>query len=53
MEHIPIYFNDDLRSVEVLEDNEKTLIHQNSAIGELLRLLVLHQHQQRDRKLDE
>ena len=48
-EHEPIALNDDFSftlKLEVLEDDDKTLISQNMGIGELLRLLVLQQRQQ-------
>jgi hypothetical protein len=32
--------------VEVFEDDEKTLVHQNSGLGELLRMLLLQNHVQ-------
>jgi len=50
IEHTHITLNDDFSfslEIEVLEDEEKTLISQNKGIGELLRLLVLQQHQQK------
>jgi len=46
-DHTPIDMNDDFSftlKVEVLEDDEKTLIQQNSGLGELMRLLLLQQH---------
>ena len=48
MEHSYITLNDDFSftlKIEVLEDDEKTLVSQNTGIGELLRLLLLQQHQ--------
>ena len=47
-EHGRITLNDDFiftLKVEVLEDDEKTLVSQNSGLGELLKLLVLQNHQ--------
>ena len=47
-EHGRITLNDDFSftlKVEVLEDDEKTLVSQNSGLGELLKLLVLQNHQ--------
>ena len=48
-EHETIYLNDDFSftlKLEVLEDDEKVLISQNTGIGELLKLLILQQHTQ-------
>jgi hypothetical protein len=48
-EHETIYLNDDFSftlKLEVLEDDEKVLISQNTGIGELLKLLILQQHSQ-------
>jgi hypothetical protein len=36
--------------IEVLEDDEKTLIEQNRGLGELLKLLVLQNRVESDRK---
>lgn len=50
-EHEPIALNDEFSftlKIEVLEDDEKTLVNQNSGIGELLKLLILQQHQGRN-----
>ena len=47
--HNVIALNDDFSftlKVEVVEDDEKTLVAQNSGLGELLKLMVLQQHQQ-------
>ena len=47
VEHGKITLNDDFSftmKVEVFEDDEKTLLQQNSGLGELLRLLVLQNH---------
>jgi hypothetical protein len=52
-EHGIITLNDDFSftlKVEVYEDDEKTLISQNTGLGELLRLLVLQNHVNNDRK---
>ena len=49
VEHGKITLNDDFSftmKVEVFEDDEKTLLHQNSGLGELLRLLVLQNHKE-------
>ena len=49
IDHEAITLNDDFSftlKIEVMEDDEKTMVEQNSGIGELLRLLVLQQHQQ-------
>ena len=49
IDHTTITLNDEFSftlKIEVLEDDEKTMVEQNSGIGELLRLLVLQQHQQ-------
>ena len=49
VEHKPIVLNDDFSftlKIEVVEDDEKTLVEQNSGLGELLRLLVMQQHHQ-------
>ena len=46
-DNTPIDLNDDFSftlKIEVLEDDEKTLIQQNSGLGELMRLLLLQQH---------
>jgi len=46
-EHGIIALNDDFSftlKVEVYEDDEKTLVSQNSGLGELLKLLVLQNH---------
>ena len=46
-EHGIITLNDDFSftlKVEVYEDDEKTLVSQNSGLGELLKLLVLQNH---------
>ena len=56
MEHSYIALNDDFSftlKIEVLEDDEKTLILQNTGIGELLKLLLLQQHQQQLKKSGE
>ena len=48
-EHNTITLNDDFSftlKLEVLEDDEKVLISQNTGIGELLKLLILQQHTQ-------
>eukprot|EP01050_Picozoa_sp_SAG11_P015335 SAG11_NODE_1978_length_3972_cov_45.154144_2_plen_305_part_00 len=47
MEHNDIELNDDYSftlKLEILEDDERTLVNQNTAIGELLRTLLLQQH---------
>jgi hypothetical protein len=52
-EHGVINLNDDFSftlKVEVYEDGEKTLISQNSGLGELLRLLLLQNQVLNDRK---
>ena len=49
VEHGKITLNDDFSftmKVEVFEDDEKTLLQQNSGLGELLRLLVLQNHKE-------
>ncbi len=49
VEHGRITLNDDFSftmKVEVFEDDEKTLVHQNSGLGELLRMLLLQNHVQ-------
>ena len=49
VEHGIIQLNDEFSftmKVEVFEDDEKTLVHQNSGLGELLRLLLLQNHVQ-------
>ena len=49
VEHESIVLNDEFSftlKVEVVEDDEKTLVEQNSGLGELLRLLVMQQHHQ-------
>ena len=46
-EHGIISLNDDFSftlKVEVFEDDEKTLVHQNSGLGELMRLMLLQGH---------
>ena len=48
MEHSYITLNDDFSftlKIEIVEDDEKTLISQNTGLGELLKLLLLQQHQ--------
>ena len=52
-EHGIIALNDDFSftlKVEVYEDDEKTLISQNSGLGELLKLLIFQNHVNGDRK---
>jgi len=52
-EHGGIELNDDFSltlKVEVYEDDEKTLVHQNSGLGELMRLMLLQNHVINDRK---
>ena len=47
VEHNEIELNDDYSftlKLEILEDDERTLVNQNTAIGELLRTLLLQQH---------
>ena len=46
VEHNPIILNDDFSmtlKIEVLEDDEKVMLSQNTGIGELLKLLLLQQ----------
>ena len=46
-EHGVVDLNDDFSftlKVEVYEDDEKTLVSQNSGLGELLRLMLLQNH---------
>ena len=53
IDHEAITLNDDFSftlKIEVMEDDEKTMVEQNSGIGELLRLLVLQQHHQMTRQ---
>ena len=55
VEHGTIALNDDFSftmKVEVFEDDEKTLVHQNSGLGELLRLLLLQNHVSQGRAED-
>ena len=52
-EHGVITLNDDFSftlKVEVYEDDERTLVHQNSSLGELLRLMLLQHHVFEDKK---
>ena len=52
-EHGVITLNDDFSvtlKVEVFEDDERTLVHQNSGLGELLRLMLLQHHVFEDKK---
>jgi hypothetical protein len=52
-EHGVITLNDDFSftlKVEVYEDDERTLVHQNSGLGELLRLMLLQHHVFEDKK---
>eukprot|EP01044_Picomonas_judraskeda_P005452 COSAG03_NODE_515_length_7268_cov_2.448598_5_plen_75_part_00 len=52
-EHGAITLNDDFSftlKIEVLEDDEKTLIEQNRGLGELLKLLVLQNRVESDKK---
>ena len=56
MEHTYITLNDDFSftlKIEVVEDDEKTLISHNTGIGELLKLMLLqnHQHHQQHQQL--
>ena len=47
VEHGIITLNDDFSftmKVEVYEDDEKTLVSQNSGLGELMRLMLLQHH---------
>ena len=55
-EHGIITLNDDFSftlKVEVYEDDEKTLVSQNSGLGELLKLMILQNHVNGDRKTKE
>ena len=50
-DHDPVSLNDDFSftlKVEVIEDDEKIMKTQNAALGELLRLLVLQNHVNRN-----
>ena len=52
-EHGIISLNDDFSftlKVEVYEDDEKTLVSQNSGLGELMRLMLLQKHVFEDKK---
>ena len=47
LEHNDIELNDDFSftlKLEIIEDDERRLVSQNTAIGELLRTLLLQQH---------
>ena len=47
LEHNDIELNDDFSftlKLEIIEDDERQLVNQNTAIGELLRTLLLQQH---------
>ena len=53
VEHGIISLNDDFSftmKVEVYEDDEKTLVSQNSGLGELMRLMLLQHHVFEDKK---
>ena len=53
VEHGIITLNDDFSftmKVEVYEDDEKTLVSQNSGLGELMRLMLLQHHVFEDKK---
>ena len=55
-EHGIITLNDDFSftlKVEVFEDDEKTLVSQNSGLGELMRLMLLQHHVFEDKKLED
>lgn len=55
-EHGIIELNDDFSftlKVEIYEDDEKTLVSQNSGLGELMRLMLLQNHVINDRKSGE
>ena len=44
-------WKDGFQDIEVIEDDEKTLISQNTGIGELLKLMLLQHHQQHQQQL--
>eukprot|EP01051_Picozoa_sp_SAG22_P017947 SAG22_NODE_2893_length_2120_cov_98.588817_2_plen_303_part_00 len=47
LEHNDIELNDDFSftlKIEIIEDDERLIVNQNTAIGELLRTLLLQQH---------
>ena len=56
VEHGIITLNDDFSftlKVEVFEDDEKTLVSQNSGLGELMRLMLLQHHVFEDKKSED